>query len=166
MNLKAGSANIFESKSSNLDEKDWIILEALQENARIGFAELGRRVGLSAPTVAERINRLQDEGTITGYHAAVDPSNLGLGLPVFVRMTVANKEYSKFKEFVGRAAEILECYHVTGAESFLLKVRVASVAALEELIGRLSCYGQTSTSLVLSTCMERRTFRKPVSRGR
>ncbi len=80
MNHHEWSLNTLESKGSNLDEKDWVILEALQENARIGFAELGRRVGLSAPTVAERINRLQDEGTITGYHATVDPSNLGLGL--------------------------------------------------------------------------------------
>jgi Lrp/AsnC family transcriptional regulator, leucine-responsive regulatory protein len=156
------SLNILESKGGNLDEKDWVILEALQENARIGFAELGRRVGLSAPTVAERMNRLQDEGTITGYHATVDPSNLGLGLPVFIRITVSNRDYSKFKEFVNRTVEILECYHVTGAESFMLKVRVASVQALEDLIGRLNPYGQTATSLVLSTCLERRTFRKPV----
>jgi len=147
-----------------MDSTDWTILEALQEDARIGYAELGRRVGLSAPTVTERVRRLEDEGVITGYHAAVNPAALGMELPVFIRMNVGNKEYAKFREIVKNMPRILECHHLTGESAFLLRAQVESVGALETLIGRLSVYGQTSTSLVLSTVLPRRVIGPQVSK--
>jgi Lrp/AsnC family leucine-responsive transcriptional regulator len=141
-----------------MDEKDWILLEALQKDARLPFAELARRAGMSAPSATERVRRLEDEGIITGYHAEVDPARLGRPLQVFIRLSVLNKDYSRFRRFLGGAGEIVECHHVSGEEAFLLRAAVASVKDLEELIRRLSAYGQTATSLILSTFLDRRVW--------
>jgi Lrp/AsnC family leucine-responsive transcriptional regulator len=144
-----------------MDDQNWTILESLQQDARLGFAELGRRLGVSAPTAAERVKRLEDRGVLTGYHAAVDPAALGYALSAFVRMSVPPKDYARFRAFAAQTAEILECHHITGEAAFLLKVVAESVPALESLIGRLSAWGPTSTSLVLSTYVPRRPFTRP-----
>jgi len=141
-----------------MDEKDWILLAALQKDARLPFAELARRTGMSAPSVTERVRRLEDQGVITGYHARVDPAKLGRPLQVFIRLSVLNKDYARFRRFPGSVEEIMECHHISGEEAFVLRAAVASVKDLEELIRKLSAYGQTATSLILSTFLERRVW--------
>ena len=101
---------------------------------------------------------MEDAGIIAGYHARIDPAKLGGTLGVFIRMSVANKDYARFRRFVQGADRILECHHISGAEAFLLRAAVASVTDLEELIRRLSAFGQTATSLVLSSPLERRVW--------
>jgi Lrp/AsnC family transcriptional regulator, leucine-responsive regulatory protein len=139
-----------------MDKKDWILLEALQQDARLPFAELARRSGLSAPSAAERVRRLQDEGVITGYHAEVDPVKLGRPMQVFIRLSVLNKDYLRFRRFLGGVNEISECHHVSGEEAMVLRAAVPSVKDLEELLRKLSTFGQTATSLILSTFLNRR----------
>ncbi|MCL5996882.1 MAG: Lrp/AsnC family transcriptional regulator [Chloroflexi bacterium] len=134
-----------------LDRTGWRILHALQTNARISFSELGRRVSLTSSGVTERVQKMEDAGVITGYHAWVNASKLGLPITAFIRVTTPAERYPSFVALVDGLAEVLECHHVTGSESFILKVAVSSVAHLETLIAQLSPYGQTATSIVLSS---------------
>lgn len=134
-----------------LDDTGWQILRILQENARVSFAEVGRRVGLSLPAVSERVRRMEEARIITGYRAQVDPHKVGLPLTVFVRLTTTPQQYPPVRALVAQRSGILECHHVTGGDSFILKAVVGSMAELEELLGELSFYGQTVTSIVLSS---------------
>jgi Lrp/AsnC family leucine-responsive transcriptional regulator len=147
------------SFESRLDEKDWIILKMVQDNARISFAELGRRARLSPPAAAERLRRLEDLKIIRGYHARVSHEHLGLGMTALIEIQVKRSDYSRFQKAVEKLGSVLECHHISGRVSFLLKTAVPSVSGLEALIGSLSQYGETFTSIVLSTIVERRVFR-------
>ncbi len=146
-----------------LDEKGWAILRELQLDARLSFSELGRRVGLSTPAVAERVRNLQSAGVITGYRADVDPKRLGLPILAIVRLNVVGDVLPRVTALVRNLPEILECHRGTGGDSFTLKVAVATVAHLEALIDRLTPFGTTSTSVVLSSPVERRLIEKPVA---
>jgi Lrp/AsnC family leucine-responsive transcriptional regulator len=134
-----------------LDATGWEILRALQTDARLSFSELGRRVGLSAPAVAERVRKLEEAGVIVGYHAQVCPEKIGYTLMAFVRMESLSEKCPIVNAFVADLPEVLECHRITGSDSFILKVIVASVAHLEALLDRLMPYGQLTTSVVLSS---------------
>ncbi|MDA8097981.1 MAG: Lrp/AsnC family transcriptional regulator [Desulforudis sp.] len=134
-----------------LDEIGWQLLLALQENARLSFAELGRRVGLSLPAVAERVRRMEDAGIITGYHARLDPGKIGLPLTAFIRVNCPADRYPRIIESATELPEVLECHHVSGGDSFVIKVVASSIPHLESLIKKLSPFGRTTTSIVLSS---------------
>lgn len=140
------------------DEKDWILLELVQNDARVSFAELGRRAGLSPPAATERLRRLEDAGVILGYHARLSRPHLGLPLLVFIEIQVKRADYLRFQKAVHKLAWILECHHVAGRASFLLKAAVPDTQGLELLIGHLSQFGETTTTLALSAVLERREF--------
>ncbi|MGD0157755.1 MAG: Lrp/AsnC family transcriptional regulator [Terracidiphilus sp.] len=144
----------------HLDEVAWRILEALQRNARITFAELGRKVGLSTPAAAERVRRLEEAGVITGYHAALDVAKLGLPIRVLVRLTIhgGDLQVSRTITAVKEMPEICLCHRITGAESFVIEANVVSIRHLETLIDKLSTLGATSTSTVLSSPVQRREY--------
>ena len=141
-----------------LDAISWKILEALQSNARLSFAELGRKVGLSTPAVAERVRRLEESGVISGYHATLNLARLGLPIRVLVRLTIpgGDAQMSRAVAAMKELPEISRCHRITGAESFVLEADVVSIRHLEALIDRLSALGATSTSTVLSSPIERR----------
>lgn len=141
-----------------LDSIGWSILQALQEDARLSFAELGRRVGLSLPAVAERVRRMEDAGIITGYHALVEAKAVGRPITVFIRISVPGERYPAFISLVGQLGEVQECHHLTGADAFIIKAVVSSITHLETLITLLSPYGQTTTSIVLSSPVTRRVL--------
>jgi Lrp/AsnC family transcriptional regulator, leucine-responsive regulatory protein len=141
-----------------LDDTGWRILRALQENARISFSELGLRVGLSSPAVAERVRRLEDAGIIKGYHAEIDTSKVGYPITAIIRMQVQGERCTRFSPSVQDIPEVLECYRLTGSDSLVMKVMVASVEHLEAIIDRLSVHGQLTTSIVLSTVVTKRTI--------
>ena len=147
--------------SEVLDAIGWELLRYLQEDARISFAELGRRLKLSAPAFTERVRRLEDAGIITGYRAIVDPAHIGLGLIVFVRIQMLPGNYPKFSQMVSSLREVLEFHHMTGSEAFVVKAAVSSISHLEEFIGKLSLHGQTTTSIVLSSLLTNRVFTRP-----
>jgi Lrp/AsnC family leucine-responsive transcriptional regulator len=143
-----------------LDDIGWQILVALQENARLTFSELGRRVGLTAPAVAERIRRLEEAGVIVGYRAELSTVKVGLPLCAFIRRSIFGeaKYGGGMVHLVQQTPEVLECHRVTGGDSYILKVAVASVEHLEELIDRLTSYGQPTTSIVLSSPLTHRVI--------
>lgn len=134
-----------------LDDIDWKILQELQANARTAFAELGRRVGLSTPAVAERVRRMEDAGVILGYHAQIDPAKVGLPMQAFIRVNVAGDKLTKFAALVQECPEVLECHRVTGSESFIIKVAVSDNTHLEHVIDSLMPYVATTTSMILSS---------------
>jgi len=145
----------------DLDPIAWKILEALQHDARLSFAELGRKAGLSAPATAERVHRLEEAGIITGYHASLNMAKLGVPIHVVVHLTISggdvqvNRTVTAIKEL----AEISRCHRITGAESFVIEADVVSIRHLETLIDKLNSLGATSTSTVLSTPVKRREYR-------
>jgi Lrp/AsnC family transcriptional regulator, leucine-responsive regulatory protein len=143
-----------------IDEIDWKILKELQINARISFAELGRRVGLTTPAVIERIRKLEDAKIITGYAAEIDTAKVGLPILAFVRMSISGVEYSRIIEVAEQSKEILECHRGTGGDSFIMKVAVADVGHLQTLIDKLTPYGITTTSIVLSSPVKNRVVEK------
>ena len=137
-----------------MDARDWQLLKLLQRDGRMSFAELGRRVKLTAPAVTERVRRMEDRGVIRGYRAQVDLAAIGRPLRVILRVQVPPKEYARFGKVVHALEVVEECHHVTGGEAFVLKAAVADVLALEKLIQKLSTFGPTVTSVVLSTTLE------------
>ena len=117
-------------KERLLDSLGWKMLIELQKDARISFAELGRRVGLSTPAVAQRVRRMEDEGIIRAYRAEISPSHVGLPITAFIRMSIVGDVLAKLTAQVRSMPEIVECYRGTGADSFIMKVNVVSVEHL------------------------------------
>lgn len=140
----------FQSAES-LDDIGWSILTALQANARISFSELGRQVGLTPPAVAERVRRLEDLGVIEGYRAVVNVRRLGLTLTAIIRFAARGRSSAETGRRLGSFPEILDCYHVTGEDCYVLRVAVPTTEHLEGLIERLTEFGDTTTAIVLST---------------
>lgn len=134
-----------------LDAVGWKILRELQQNARIPFSELGRRVGLTAPAVAERIKRMEDAGIITGYRVELNTERLGLPLTAFIRVMPREGNCARVIELARSIPEVMECHRVTGAECSIVKVAARSVQHLESIIDSLMPAGETVTSIVLST---------------
>lgn len=145
---------------SVLDAVGWQILEALQEDARISFTELGRRVGMSPPAVAERVRRLEEAGIITGYCAQVNLEKAGFPITAFIRLTAGDDCQGMGVTLTKNIPEMLECHRITGTDDYLIKIATSSVASLETLIDRVSTYGSCITSLVLSTPLAGRIIRK------
>ena len=143
-----------------IDEIDWKILKELQINARISFAELGRRVGLTTPAVIERIRKMEDAGIITGYRAEIDAAKVGLPITAFIRMSITGVDYSHIIEVAEESSEVLECHRGTGNDSFIMKVAVSDVGHLQTLIDKLTPYGITTTSIVLSSPVKSRVIEK------
>ncbi len=141
---------------NNLDDIDWRIIEALQVEGRVSLSELGRRVYLSQPAVAERVRRLEESEVISGYRAEIEPSHAGLPIAAFVRFTSSSPAQSnQVIRLLNELPEVLECYRITGNDCFIMKVVASDTKHLETVIDRLSRYGTTSTSLVLSCVLKR-----------
>jgi Lrp/AsnC family transcriptional regulator, leucine-responsive regulatory protein len=136
---------------SSIDGIDCEILAELQTNARIAFAELGRRVGLSTPAVIERVKRLEENHIILGYRAMVNPAKVGLPVRAFVKVTIAGDKLTKFADRIKTLPEVLECHRVTGAESFMVQVAVRDVGHMEEVIDAMMPYVATNTSMILAS---------------
>jgi Lrp/AsnC family transcriptional regulator, leucine-responsive regulatory protein len=134
------------------DEIDWRLLDELQQDARLSFNELARRINLSAPAVAERVRRLEASGVITGYHAHVDPTRAGRTVAALVRMACYGPRcLLRHPETIERSPEILEVHRLTGDACCLLRIAVGSMAEFEALIDRLADHGQPSSTMVLSS---------------
>ena len=131
------------------------ILAALQENARMPFSRIGEKVGLSAPAVAERVKKLEEAGVIKGYHARIDPAAVGRPVSAFIHLTTDARHYPAVKTLAAEMPQISACHHISGDASFVLFVRVDDVSDLEEVVARLSPFGQTKTAIVLSTPVDK-----------
>jgi Lrp/AsnC family leucine-responsive transcriptional regulator len=126
------------------------LLAELQADARLSLAELGRRVGLSSPAVAERLQRLEQEDVIRGYHAELNPRALGLSLSAVIRIRPAPRQLHQVGELAQRTPEVVDCRRITGEDCYIMTAHVRSVEHLEEVIDRFAAYGQTTTSIVQS----------------
>ena len=142
-----------------LDDINRRLLDELQRDGRVAFAELGRRVGLSAPAVAERVGRLEREGVITGYRADVDPRAIGYMLAAVVRVRPFARQIHKIPEIAAATPEIVECERITGEDCFLLRLHVRDMDDLEPVLDRFTPFGQTTTSIVHSAPVARRALR-------
>lgn len=132
-------------------------MQALQQDARISYSDLAKQVGLSVPSVVERVRKLEDAGIITSYRAQVDLGALGLPLTAVVRFHGTGRQMVEVVEAVKTMPEVVQAYRMTGDTCFLAVVAVRSTAHLEALMDRLSRYGETRTSLVVSTPVEGRS---------
>ncbi|MCI8610220.1 MAG: Lrp/AsnC family transcriptional regulator [Firmicutes bacterium] len=138
-----------------MDAIDMKILNRLRQNGRISVKDLSAEVFLTTPAVAARMEKLEKEGYIRGFHAEVDLEKMGYGIKAFILMTVKPEEGKKFYEFVREQKCILECNHITGNYSMILKVAFASTVLLDEFLGKLQAFGKTETHVVFSTILER-----------
>ncbi len=141
-----------------IDDIDAKILEILQRSGRTRRNDLAEKVGLSLPSVSDRLRKLEENGIITGYYATVDPRKLGRDITAFIFVTSdSSKHYGQLVEHAASLDEILECHAITGEGSHLLKVRTANTASLERLLGKIQAWPgvlSTRTNLVLSTSKE------------
>jgi Lrp/AsnC family leucine-responsive transcriptional regulator len=154
-------ANQRQKGGAAVDDVNLRILEELQADARLALAELGRRVGLSAPAVAERVSRLVEAGVITGFHAEVDPRALGFALTAILRIRPAPRELPKVAELARTTPEVVECHRITGEDCYFMKLHVRDVLHLEEVIDRFALFGQTTTSILQSSPVPRRGVAAP-----
>jgi Lrp/AsnC family leucine-responsive transcriptional regulator len=141
-----------------LDATNLRLMAELQADARLSLAELGRRVGLSSPAVADRLQRLEQENVILGYHAELNPRALGLALTAVIRARPAPRELPRVAELARSSSEVVDCRRITGEDCFIITAHVRSVEHLEELIDRFAVYAQTTTSIVQSAPVHSRAI--------
>ncbi|MGI3170377.1 Lrp/AsnC family transcriptional regulator [Pseudooceanicola sp. C21-150M6] len=146
----AHGRNHLRSAEPLLDARDLAILDLLTRDARLSRAEIARRIGLSAPAAGERIQRLEEAGIITGYHARIDPARLGYALTVIIRARPSPGRLSEMAKAIAMSPEITSCDRVSGEDCFIARAHVRSVSEMEVVIDRLIPFGSTNTALVQS----------------
>jgi len=149
-----------------VDAIDHQLIDLLRKNARTPFAELGRKVGLSAPAVHDRVNKLESSGIIRGYRAEIAPEAIGLAVTAVIGIVQdSSGDTDGILEALQEHKEIESCYFMAGEESFLLKVRVGAISELERLIvdlNRTTGVARTRTAIALSTKWEGRLNELPI----
>lgn len=139
-----------------LDATNRRLLAELQEDARLTIAELGRRIGLSSPAVAERLQRLEQRDVIRGYRAEINPRALGLSLTAIIRVRPAPGQLKNVAELAQQTPEVVECHRVTGEDCYFMTAHIRDVEHLEGLIDRFVVLGQTTTSIMQSSPVQSR----------
>jgi Lrp/AsnC family transcriptional regulator, leucine-responsive regulatory protein len=146
---------------SVLDAVNLGLLRALLDDPRMTIAALARRIGMSAPAVAERVQRLQESGVIAGFRLDLDPRALGLPLAAYVRVRPVAGQMAKIADLAQRTPQVVECHRITGEDCFLLKVHVAAIDQLETVLDAFLAFGQTTTSIVQSSPVSLRALPLP-----
>ena len=154
--LQEKASDNLRSEETGLDSIDAAILRELCADARIPRAELSRRVALSAPSVADRVRRLEDMGIITGYGARIDPARLGYGLTILIRARPLPGEMKNMIEAIKETPQIVACDRVSGEDCFVARAHVRDVAEMEAVIDRIVPFGATNSSIVQSSPVEER----------
>lgn len=144
-----------------IDDRSWKLLSILQTQGRVSMTELAGHVALSVPATSDRVRRLEDAGVIIGYRALVAPEQVGYGLMALIGITASQADKARLLDVLRAAPEVLECHHVTGQDSFILKVIARDVRHLEAFIAAINPFGETRTSIVLSTPIESRSLQPP-----
>jgi len=134
----------------SIDELNRKILDLLQQNARMAVSEISKEVGLSAPAVAERIRKMEEEGVILSYGVVLDYEQLGYALQAFVTVRIYANQSQRLVHFLKQQKEVQACYAVTGREGYYIELRSASLQELEHIIAKLTEFGEPNTSIVLS----------------
>ena len=139
-----------------MDKYDRMLLSALLENGRASYADLARKVNLSAPAVAERVAKLEAAGVITGYQANIDLSKIGLPIQCVIELRLHQNGSQKVYDELVKIPQLTECFRVTGDPCVIMQAAVGSMPELEELINRIATFGFSKTSIVLSSAIEKR----------
>jgi Lrp/AsnC family transcriptional regulator, leucine-responsive regulatory protein len=134
-----------------LDATNCLLIAELQRDARLSLAELGRRVGLSSPAVADRLQRMEQNGIVRGYHADIDPQAVGLPLSAIIRIRPVPGQIQNVAELARETPEVVECHRVTGDDCYVMRAHLRDVLHLEEVIDRFTVLGQTTTSIMQSS---------------
>lgn len=145
-----------------LDNTDWAILRELQTDARLPFAEIGRRVGLSSPAVQERVRKLEIAGIITGYKAQVKTENLGLPIKAIIRLKTPSHLKDEFVSAIQDIPQITDCHHIIGEFGFVLILIAESMEHLDALLRYLFTFGETETTVILTTPIKNRIIQQDV----
>jgi Lrp/AsnC family leucine-responsive transcriptional regulator len=143
-----------------LDNLNWNILAELQQNARLSTAEIGRRVGLSAPAVAERIQKMEEQEIINSYGTSLDLDKLELTVRAFISFRTSKLKHAELIRLIEAIPEVIEWHTITGNFSILLKVATYSSEQLASVIEHLEEFGETNTSLILSKNKQQKIIRK------
>lgn len=151
----------FTERSRLLDEVNVRLLNELHSDPRLSMSELARRVGMSAPAVTERVQRMERAGVITGFRMEIDPAAVGMPVTALVRVRPGPGQLPKIVAAAQDTPQVVECFRITGEDCFLLKVHGPSIDQLEEVLDRFLMFGQTTTSIVVSEPVPRRPL--PVS---
>jgi len=151
----------FQTEKPALDELNLRLLTELTADPRLRTTELARRLGVSAPTVRERVTRLEESGVIRGYRLEVDPAALGLPVAAWVRLRPGPGQIPRIIELAERTPEVVECHRISGEDCFLMRVQVAEIASLEEVLDKFLLHGQTTSSFVVSTPIKPRSAPLP-----
>jgi Lrp/AsnC family transcriptional regulator, leucine-responsive regulatory protein len=139
-----------------LDSIDRAIIAALTEDGRMTFKQLAKQIGLSSPSITERILKLKDAGAILGYSVLVDPNVFGLGTSAYVRMSAIPGQIKKLAQMLEDSPEVVEADRVTGKDCFLAKLVVSDALELQVVIDRFQLYASVDTAIILSTAVVRR----------
>ncbi|EPJ53482.1 MAG: AsnC family transcriptional regulator [Osedax symbiont Rs2] len=134
----------------NIDRLSWKIINEVQKNGRVSLKALASEVGLSLPATSERLKRLEEAGVIEGYRAIVSPEVIGYGVTAIIGMTAQQPEKARFIKMLRELPEVLECLHVTGQDSYVLRVVTKDLRHLESFVESINIYGETRTSIVMS----------------
>ncbi|OHV35298.1 MULTISPECIES: Lrp/AsnC family transcriptional regulator [Pseudofrankia] len=145
-----------------IDDVNARLLAELHADPRIAMSELARRVGMSSPAVTERVQRMRRNGVITGFRMDVDPAAVGLPVAAFVRVRPIPGRLEKLAALARTTDQVSECHRITGEDCFLLKVHAPTVAGLESVLDRFLAYGQTISSIVVSSPVPPRPLPLPV----
>jgi Lrp/AsnC family leucine-responsive transcriptional regulator len=156
MSKKARLRDASAFESNLLDDVNRRVLKELQADGRIGMAELGRRIGMSAPAMAERVQRLERAGVIAGYRAEIDPRAVGYAVAAIVRIRPAPGQLQRIPEVARNTPEVVECYRITGEDCYLIKLYLRAIDDLEDVLDRFTPYGLTTTSIIHSAPVPRR----------
>lgn len=141
-----------------MDAIDKQILNILQKNCKTTIKEIGQKINMTPPAVGERIHRMESQGVITGYHAAVNDILLGKHVSAFVTVNVEPSKYDAFCKFCENAVQVVEHHHIIGVYNALLRVAVSDTHALEAFLQALGKYGISQTSTLLSTYFTYKDF--------
>ena len=143
------------------DARNVKLLKLLRADPRIGIAELARRIGMSAPAVRERVQRLEEAGVITGYRVELDAKALGYPISAYLRVRPMPGKLPKIAELARRMPQVVECHRITGEDCFIMKIFLEDLDGLDRILDRFLAYGQTTTALVQSTPVPPRSLPLP-----
>jgi len=155
----AGKARLHDAaalEAKLLDSINLRILKELEADGRLGMAELGRRLSMSPPAVAERVQRLELAGIIAGYRAEIDPRALGFPVSAVVRIRPAPGQLKRIPAVAKETPEVGECYRITGEDCYLMRLHLRAIDDLEDVLDRFTPFGQTTTSIIHSAPVPRR----------
>lgn len=144
-----------------LDEKAWRLISALQSDGRAPLKTLAEATGLSVPATLERLRRLEEAGVVRGFHADIDPKAAGYGVRALVAIDVQQPGKESLLARLRSLEQVLECHHVSGSDSYSMLVVATDLEDLEQFIAGINAWGETRTSIIFSTPIERRALKRP-----